>query len=115
MLLSTAGSALSAAVVAAAEDEEFDPNTVTPGVVGFVVTFLVMVVVLLLVLDMVRRIRRVNYRAQVNEQLDAEEREAELDAAEADGQATDASGEAYDQQVGEAPDEPPAGDEPTAR
>lgn len=107
MLLRSAGSVLSA-LSAAADEEEFDPNTVTPGVVGFVVTFLVMVVVLLLVLDMVRRIRRVNYRAQVNEQLDAEAREAELENAEADGQATDASGEAYDQQTGEAPDEPPA-------
>ena len=52
-----------------AADEEFDPNTVTPGIWGFVLTFLVMVVVVLLVLDMVRRIRRVNYRAEVREQL----------------------------------------------
>lgn len=109
MLVLSSGSVLSAASVVAADKEEFDPNTVTPGVVGFIVTFLVMVVVLLLVLDMVRRIRRVNYRAQVREQLDAEEREGELDDAEADGQPTDASGEAYDQEVGEAPDEPPTG------
>src|SRR4029453_11954948 len=53
-------------------DEEFDPDTVTPGVWGFVLTFLVMVVVVLLVLDMVRRIRRVNYRAGVREKLGAE-------------------------------------------
>ena len=43
-----------------ANEEEFDPDTVTPGVWGFVLTFLVMVIVVLLVLDMVRRIRRVN-------------------------------------------------------
>ena len=61
-----------------AADEEFDPNTVTPGIWGFVLTFLVMVVVVLLVLDMVRRIRRVNYRAEVREQFEAERREAEL-------------------------------------
>jgi len=59
-------------------DEEFDPNSVTPGVWGFVLTVLVMVVVVLLVLDMVRRIRRVNYRAEVREQLEAEQRESEI-------------------------------------
>jgi hypothetical protein len=79
-----------AAVVLAGE-EEFDPNTVTPGIWGFVVTFLLMVVVVLLILDMVRRIRRTNYRAQVREQLDAEARDAEL--GEADGQVTDATGD----------------------
>ncbi|MDQ0892909.1 hypothetical protein [Agromyces ramosus] len=77
-----------AAAVLAGE-EEFDPNSVTPGIWGFVVTFLLMVVVVLLILDMVRRIRRTNYRAQVREQLDAEARDAEL--GEADGQATDAA------------------------
>lgn len=77
-----------------AEDEEFDPNTVTPGVWGFVLTFLVMVVVLLLVLDMVRRIRRVNYRAEVREQLEHERLDEELQGlTEADGQPTDAAGD----------------------
>ena len=65
-------------LLARAEEEEFDPNSVTPGVWGFVLTFLIMVVVVLLVLDMVRRIRRVNYRAEVREQLEAERREEEL-------------------------------------
>lgn len=54
-------------------DEGFDPNTVTPGVVGFVVTFVFAVAVVLLVISMVRRTRRVVYRAEVNERLDAEE------------------------------------------
>lgn len=67
-----------------AEEEEFDPNLVTPGVVGFVATFLVMVVVVLLILDMVRRIRRVNYRAEVRAQLEAERLEAEF-ASDAEG------------------------------
>ncbi|WP_166984245.1 hypothetical protein [Paramicrobacterium fandaimingii] len=53
----------------------FDPNAVTPGVIGFIAIFVVALLVVLLILDMVRRVRRVNYRAQVNEQLDAEERE----------------------------------------
>jgi len=52
----------------------FDPNSVTPGVIGFVAIFVVALVVVLLIFDMVRRVRRVNYRAQVNEELDAEER-----------------------------------------
>lgn len=56
---------------------EVDPNSVTPGVVGFVVTLVVGLGVLLLILDMVRRIRRVRYRAMVNEQLDAEATQAD--------------------------------------
>lgn len=67
-------------LIAVAAEEEFDPNDVTPGVEGFVITFLVMAVVLLLVLDMVRRIRRVNYRAEARERIEAEEREANGDA-----------------------------------
>lgn len=52
---------------------EGDPDTITPGVIGFVVTFLVAAVTVLLVLDMVRRIRRVRYREQVREELAAEQ------------------------------------------
>ncbi|MDQ2662273.1 MAG: hypothetical protein M3Y52_10420 [Actinomycetota bacterium] len=90
------------AALVRAEEEEFDPNLVTPGVWGFVLTFAVMVVVVLLILDMVRRIRRVNYRAEVRAQLEAEAREAEL--GEADGQMADA-----------ADDEPEDEEPPTAR
>jgi len=72
-----------------AAEEEFDPDTVTPGVWGFVLTFLVMVVVVLLVLDMVRRIRRVNYRAEVRAQLEAERLEHEVFG---DSEAPDAPG-----------------------
>lgn len=68
---------LAGAIVVAAE-EEFDPDTVTPGIWGFVVTFALMVVVVLLILDMVRRIRRTNYRAEVRERLEAERLEAEV-------------------------------------
>lgn len=48
-------------------------DQVTPGVVGFIVTFLLALVVVLLVLDMVRRIRRVRYRAEIAAKLDAEQ------------------------------------------
>lgn len=56
--------------------EEIDPNIVTPGVWGFIVTFGIVVVVVLLIVDMSRRMRRVRYRTEVNERLDAEERRA---------------------------------------
>ncbi len=48
-------------------------DQVTPGVVGFTVTFLVAVAAVLLILDMTRRIRRVRYRAEIAEKLDAEQ------------------------------------------
>lgn len=53
--------------------DEIDPNIVTPGVWGFVLTIFVVVAVVLLVLDMTRRMRRLRYRAEVAERLDAEE------------------------------------------
>jgi hypothetical protein len=49
-------------------------DVTTPGVWGFVAFFGVAIVVLLLVIDMTRRVRRVRYRAEVNEKLDAEQR-----------------------------------------
>ena len=49
---------------------EVDPNSVTPGVVGFIMTFGVMIAVLLLVLDMVRRGRRVRYGQEIADKLD---------------------------------------------
>ena len=55
---------------------QFDPDTVTPGVLGFIVTFLVAAAVVLLVLDMTRRIRRTRYRVEIGEKLDAEQSDA---------------------------------------
>ncbi|MDA8863192.1 hypothetical protein N9H87_03100 [Pontimonas sp.] len=49
---------------------EVDPNSVTPGVIGFIMTFGVMIAVLILVLDMVRRVRRVRYRQEIADKLD---------------------------------------------
>jgi hypothetical protein len=49
-----------------------DPNLVTPGVIGFIVTFAVAAITVLLVIDMVRRIRRVRYRAELQEEIAAE-------------------------------------------
>lgn len=53
--------------------ETIDPELVSPGVVGFVATVLVSGLTLLLLLDMVRRMRRVNMRADIKAKLDAEE------------------------------------------
>lgn len=49
-----------------------EPEDVTPGVWGFVATLAVILVAVLLIIDMVRRIRRVTYRAEVRERLAAE-------------------------------------------
>jgi hypothetical protein len=59
-------------------------DQVTPGYVGFLVTFALAVVVVLLIIDMVRRIRRVRYRAEIAERLDAEQSGRE-DRPEGDG------------------------------
>jgi len=59
----------------------------SPGIVGFLGTFFVVVGAILLILDLVRRIRRVNYRAQIQERLAAEQAEYEAKK----GGATDGS------------------------
>jgi uncharacterized membrane protein YcjF (UPF0283 family) len=47
-------------------------DLVTPGVWGFAITAVVMLAVILLIFDMVRRMRRLNYRAEIRERLEAE-------------------------------------------
>jgi hypothetical protein len=49
-------------------------DLVTPGIVGFAVILLLGAVTLFLVFDMMRRVRRANYRIDVKEKLDEEER-----------------------------------------
>jgi large-conductance mechanosensitive channel len=53
-----------------------DPDLISPGSVGFIITFLVAAATILLVIDMVRRVRRVSYREQIREKLDAEQTES---------------------------------------
>ena len=55
---------------------QVDENLVTPGVIGFVVTLLVAIGAILLVIDMSRRVRRVRYRGEVRERLEAEQASA---------------------------------------
>lgn len=52
---------------------DFDPNTVTPGVEGFIAIALVAIAVIFLLVDMTRRIRRVRYRGEIRERLEAEQ------------------------------------------
>lgn len=59
------------------DQPQFDPDTVTPGFIGFIATFGVAAIVILLVIDMVRRVRRVNYREQVRRQLEQEALDAD--------------------------------------
>ena len=56
-----------------AADTAINPDLVTPGVVGFIATFFVAVVTVLLVWDMVRRIRRQRYQAEIEAKLNAEQ------------------------------------------
>jgi hypothetical protein len=51
----------------------FDPDSVTPGVIGFVVTLGLIVATIVILISMNRRVRRVTYRAEIAERLDAEE------------------------------------------
>ena len=67
---------------------EGDPNTVTPGVAGFFAIFFVALASIFIIVDMARRIRRVRYRGEVRERLEAERAAAENGEAE-NGEAQD--------------------------
>ena len=47
-------------------------DTVTPGPIGFIAIFVVAIATVLLGFDMVRRIRRTTYRAEIKKKLEAE-------------------------------------------
>jgi hypothetical protein len=55
--------------------ETTDPaNTFySPGTLGFIFVFGMSLAAIFLIFDMVRRVRRVRYKAEINERLDAEE------------------------------------------
>jgi len=69
------------ALLAATPTPEVDPSETwySPGTVGFLLTFFVAGSALLLILDMVRRVRRVRYRAEIQEKLAAEQQSKETD------------------------------------
>ncbi|SFS08669.1 hypothetical protein SAMN04487846_2414 [Microbacterium sp. cf046] len=67
-----------------------DPTLVTPGPAGFVVIALLAVAVVALVWDMMRRIRRGRVRADIKEELEAEQQAAEaIEATDVDDQSID--------------------------
>jgi hypothetical protein len=63
--------------------EGITQDQVTPGLLGFIMTAFFVVATALLIVDMVRRIRRVRYRAQVEEERIAAASAADIEAAEA--------------------------------
>ncbi len=63
---------------------EGDVNLITPGVVGFAVTFLIALATVFLLIDMTRRVRRVRYRGEVREQIAIEQAEQAIAAADAE-------------------------------
>ncbi|WAC65339.1 hypothetical protein OVA14_08090 [Agrococcus sp. SL85] len=85
---------LGSAQLAGSSPLPFDPDMVTPGVIGFLATVAVAVVVMLLMWDFNRRVRRINDRAEIKERiaLEVAEREAAERAAAA-GQPEAVAGE----------------------
>ncbi|MCI4659340.1 hypothetical protein E3O44_14470 [Cryobacterium algoricola] len=59
-------------VLANTPPPEFNPDTVTPGPAGFLAILFVVLAVVALGFDLVRRIRRTTYRAEIAERLQAE-------------------------------------------
>lgn len=57
-------------------------DMITPGTWGFITTAFVVVLTIFLIVDMVRRLRRVRYKAQVEESLQARQDDAGADKAE---------------------------------
>ncbi|MGN6325123.1 hypothetical protein [Pseudolysinimonas sp.] len=85
-MLDTLAARLAAVPTPAPSPTSKVPDTaVTPGVWGFVVTAAIGVVVILLILDMIRRLRRVNYRAEVRERIAAEQAAGETGESRSDG------------------------------
>ncbi|SDT10225.1 hypothetical protein [Microterricola viridarii] len=82
---------LSTRFALATGDKEFDPDTVTPGIWGFVATAVIALAVVGIGFDMVRRIRRTNYKAEISARLEAELAEREAGATGATDGGTAAS------------------------
>ena len=55
-----------------------DDTWYSPGVIGFIATFSMGGAAVLLIIDLVRRVRRVRYRAEIQEKLDLEQLEQSL-------------------------------------
>ena len=62
-------------------DDEAEKIATSPGTIGWVFTFAMAVIVGFLIFDMVRRIRKVKYRAEIQQEI-SEEQAAIEEAAE---------------------------------
>lgn len=82
--------------------EGITQDQVTPGLLGFIMTAFFVVATALLIVDMVRRIRRVRYRAQVEEERIAAASAADIEAAEVAGEGSAVAGPAADPAAGSA-------------
>ncbi len=62
-------------IAAPTPTETTDPASTfySPGTLGFIFVFGISLAAIFLIFDMVRRVRRVRYKAEINERLDAEE------------------------------------------
>ncbi len=83
-------SAILAATPAPTETTDPAATFYSPGVQGFIMTFIVVVAAVALIFDMVRRVRKVRYRADITAKLDAESAEQAADPKGADAKAVDA-------------------------
>lgn len=84
---------LGSAQLAGSSPLPFDPDMVTPGVIGFLATVAVAVVVMLLMWDFNRRVRRINDRAEIKERIALEVAEREAAERAAAGQPEAVAGE----------------------
>jgi hypothetical protein len=72
-------------LTAVPDEPSFDPDEVTPGLPGFLVTFAIVIAVVFLLRDFIRRVRRLQVRGQLLEQAEAERAGAERADAERAG------------------------------
>lgn len=72
----------------ASAGEGLDPNSVSPGLIGFLATFGVVVAAILLFVNMSRRLRRLRYREEQEAARRAEE--SSTDSEDEGGQGRDA-------------------------
>lgn len=86
---------------------------ITPGTLGFIMTAFFVLATTLLLVDMVRRVRRVRYRGQVEEErmaaaaaADAAAQEAAESGSAVEGASTDATGARDDAPGASRPEEP---------
>lgn len=94
-MLAVRADALAAAVTTPATPAptpSYDPNAITPGITGFVVTALFFVACALLVWSLIRRVSRMTHRERVRAELEAEREQRILDGLEPDQPADGATG-----------------------